>query len=638
MKTAAKTTQNSPHRGFVHRMMAMLLVVVTMTGMLVIPTSAASTERASVAVGGTKYLSDNSSYSLAGATVVKNSWIWESSNSYVAGIITNNAPSCQIKGMAVGTAIISCTTYVTIYRTNPITKRMEQSYGSMMGSIYEVTVTASGSNTSNSNGGGSSTYMKTNPENLRFDLAAYSEKRVSLEISSRAPSNYPEFQSSTYVTVRKSQSTSSIYKYTLTIGLTSGTPVGNYTAEAVLKNSSGTIRDRLSIPINVICSHGYNSWTITKEATCLETGQKTRSCKYCGDIWTETIPIAEHDVGTEWLSNGAQHWKECASCGEKSDAASHEWDDGSITRQPDYNREGVKTYTCTVCGATKAESIPKLACQTHSYDSGKVTTQATSSREGVKTYTCTVCGAAKTESIPRLACQTHSYDSGKVTTQATSSREGVKTYTCTVCGAAKTESIPRTNDTGASQTSGKSVPRTSFPSMSLSGVRGKSTRNSLNTNSTGRVSYVSSDPSVAKVSSTGYVSFLKAGTATITATVAETSNYQTAKASYTVTVTDPGNTGNTDRSGARTAAQKDCRGRHSYDQGVIRRDPTCSTGGETVYTCLVCGYTRTRPISPTFDHNYDKGVVTQQPVGWRSGRITYTCVDCGRTRTKLVSN
>lgn len=252
MKTAAKTTR-PPHQGFVRQMTAMLLMVVTMTGMFVIPTSAVSKERASVAVGGTKYLSDNSSYSLAGATVVKNSWIWESSNSYVADIIKNNAPSCQIKGIAVGTAIISCTTYVTIYRTNPITKWMEQSYGSMMGSTYEVTVTASGSNTSNSNGGGSSTYMKTNPENLTFDLAAYSEKRVSLEISSRAPSNYPEFQSSTHVTVRKSQSMSSIYKYTLTIGLTSGTPVGNYAAEVVLKNSSGTIRDQLSLNVTVRC-------------------------------------------------------------------------------------------------------------------------------------------------------------------------------------------------------------------------------------------------------------------------------------------------------------------------------------------------------------------------------------------------
>ena len=38
----------------------------------------------------------------------------------------------------------------------------------------------------------------------------------------------------------------------------------------------------------------------------------------------------------------------------------HTWDEGKITKQPTTSEEGVKTYTCTACGATKTESIEKL--------------------------------------------------------------------------------------------------------------------------------------------------------------------------------------------------------------------------------------------------------------------------------------
>ena len=38
----------------------------------------------------------------------------------------------------------------------------------------------------------------------------------------------------------------------------------------------------------------------------------------------------------------------------------HTWDEGKITKQPTTSEEGVKTFTCTGCGATKTESIEKL--------------------------------------------------------------------------------------------------------------------------------------------------------------------------------------------------------------------------------------------------------------------------------------
>ncbi|MBQ6400925.1 MAG: S8 family serine peptidase [Firmicutes bacterium] len=39
----------------------------------------------------------------------------------------------------------------------------------------------------------------------------------------------------------------------------------------------------------------------------------------------------------------------------------HHWDGGKVTRAATSTRTGVKTFTCTVCGATKRETIPMLA-------------------------------------------------------------------------------------------------------------------------------------------------------------------------------------------------------------------------------------------------------------------------------------
>ena len=50
------------------------------------------------------------------------------------------------------------------------------------------------------------------------------------------------------------------------------------------------------------------------------------------------------------------------------------------------------------CDATQTKSLPKS--DDHSWDDGVVTKIATTEADGVKTYTCTVCQATKTEAIP----------------------------------------------------------------------------------------------------------------------------------------------------------------------------------------------------------------------------------------------
>lgn len=54
----------------------------------------------------------------------------------------------------------------------------------------------------------------------------------------------------------------------------------------------------------------------------------------------------------------------CSICGEvrevELEATGHKWDGGSVTKEPQPGVEGVRTYTCTVCGKQYTESIAAL--------------------------------------------------------------------------------------------------------------------------------------------------------------------------------------------------------------------------------------------------------------------------------------
>lgn len=43
------------------------------------------------------------------------------------------------------------------------------------------------------------------------------------------------------------------------------------------------------------CSHTYGNWTVSKKATCEETGEKTRTCTKCGDVQKKEIPAMGHN-------------------------------------------------------------------------------------------------------------------------------------------------------------------------------------------------------------------------------------------------------------------------------------------------------------------------------------------------------
>lgn len=84
------------------------------------------------------------------------------------------------------------------------------------------------------------------------------------------------------------------------------------------------------------------------------------SCKQ--DPPAEPAEPHVHTYSDEWAHDDVNHWHNptCGDTTEVSGLAAHTWNDGVETTPATTTTDGVKTYTCTVCGAQKTEPIPKI--------------------------------------------------------------------------------------------------------------------------------------------------------------------------------------------------------------------------------------------------------------------------------------
>lgn len=261
--------------------------------------------------------------------------------------------------------------------------------------------------------------------------------------------------------------------------------------------------------------HYYGgSWDVRKEATEAETGLVVRVCIGCKYEDCYIIPKYDpdhvHTFEETWSKNEYAHWyaATCAHVNETKGYVEHDWDDGEIKTPATLEENGIKIYTCTVCGKTKEVSYAHehtfsddwtknddyhwhastcghttevLGKAEHSWNNGEITTTATADKDGVKTYTCTVCGATKEETIVFVphthafaeywtkdddyhwhACTSddctdvddkaeHTWGEPVVKREPTDLQGGRTEYTCTVCGRIKQVDTPHEHIYGAWQ-------------------------------------------------------------------------------------------------------------------------------------------------------------------------------------------
>ena len=367
-----------------------------------------------------------------------------------------------------------------------------------------------------------------------------------------------------------------------------------------------------------------------KDPTCTKAGMVVATCADCGRrrwVYDETRPALGHD----WKDNGDG----TATCQREGCGKSHTHtlDEGEVTKKPSCEEKGVKTYHCTEenCNYTKTEDI---AATGHNWDVGKTTTKATCTKDGVTTYTCTACGATRTETIAMLE---HTWDDGQVTTKPSCTEKGIRTYTCKVCKATKTADIEATGH-----------------------------------------DYKVKDHKDATCTEDGYTTSVCKNCGdekkeTIKATGHQHTEVRGAKKATCIEEGYTGDTYCTDCENMISTGKKIEKTDHTWDNGVVSKDPTCTEKGSKTYTCAVCRETKTEEIPATghqnkevrdkkaatctkagytgdtyckdcgellktgketdaLGHTWGKGKVTRKSTYTAAGQITYTCSRCGKKR------
>ena len=153
--------------------------------------------------------------------------------------------------------------------------------------------------------------------------------------------------------------------------------------------------------------HSFSGWQVRTPASCTEPGEEFRACA-CGEeetrsidplghtlvkteaveptetsagnieYWTCTVcgklfsdeaanneitqaetvlPKLEHThVYGSYAYDGNAHWQTCA-CGQTSERTPHAFGAWTVTKEPTYTEEGIRSRTC-VCGFTETETLP----------------------------------------------------------------------------------------------------------------------------------------------------------------------------------------------------------------------------------------------------------------------------------------
>ena len=326
--------------------------------------------------------------------------------------------------------------------------------------------------------------------------------------------------------------------------------------------------------------------------------------------------------------------------GKSIPAKGHNWNEGVITTAATCENAGAKTYTCTVCNATKTEAIDATGhtpvevaeqpatcteaghkagtkcsvCEvilsgmeeipatghTEKTVAGKpATCTETGLTDGIS---CSVCGTvikAQTE----IPAKGHSWNEGEITTSPTCENVGVKTYTCTVCKETKTEAINATGHTPVdvaekpatcTEAGHKAGTKCSVCEAILSGME------EIPTTGHTEVIDAAKAPTCTETGLTeGKHCYACGEVITAQETVPAKGHTEVVDPVVEATCTKPGKTEGKHCSVCNEVlvAQKVVSAKgHDWDSGKILKQPTYGENGEMLYTCAICDEYKTEII------------------------------------------
>ena len=172
--------------------------------------------------------------------------------------------------------------------------------------------------------------------------------------------------------------------------------------------------DELSREAVIVDALGHDYVDVVTAPTCTEAGFTTHTCSRCEDSYTDSEVEALGHTEGEWItvtestcSTKGTAEKHCTVCDTVLDTKELELNpeqhESLIVNtenevDPTCTEAGRRIDTCSGCGEEVEVEVPALG---HDYKA-TVTTEPTYDSEGVRTYTCTRCDDSYTETIAKL--------------------------------------------------------------------------------------------------------------------------------------------------------------------------------------------------------------------------------------------
>ena len=294
-----------------------------------------------------------------------------------------------------------------------------------------------------------------------------------------------------------------------------------------------------------------------------------------------------------------------------SSACDHVWDAGKVTTEPTCTAAGVKTYTCSKCGNTKTEEIPAL---------GHI--------DENKDELCDRCGAKLGED-PK--------PTGNKYVKAASLKDGDEVVLFNPAqGKALSEEIVATYyKTGVAVTPTDGVLETSDTAIVWT-VAADGTGFNLINDEGKKLSIEGTFSSIPYDKENDAWTVQTAATAGCVYVVNENGKYisWSSKGNFAAYTFDA--TKEADYALELYVKTADAPHVHTWDEGRVTTEPTCTKAGVKTYTCTVCKETKTEAIA-ALGHKWDDGKVTTEPTCTAAGVKTYTCTVCKETKTEAVA-
>ena len=331
---------------------------------------------------------------------------------------------------------------------------------------------------------------------------------------------------------------------------------------------------------------------------------------------TEDIPAFGH-VFDDWVDNVDDHIHTCNFCA-LEETADHEWIDDTIIKAATCKETGSKIVLCTVCGASRTESVAVNSANHADYGTRlENKADATCDKSG---YTgdvvCNGCGAivTKGEEIPVLphdwddwvdngddhihSCNScaaeetapHVWNDGVITEKATCKETGSKIVFCTVCGATDTQTVDIDANNHADY--GTHLENEAAATCTRAGYTGDTVCNGCGATLTNGQAIPSPGHDWSVWSDNGSVHVRTCGRCTKQETAA-----------------------------------------HNWNGGAVIKTATCKEQGAKQFDCTVCSKTKTEPIAFDPSNHADYGTHLENAAAATCTQTGYTgdtvCGGCG---------